>query len=129
LQLTEGHGGGKTIVQLYFQANIVFPPRYFMYYWLTGIHFVLVILSKVDAKAHSTDATLALGAVCIYMLDTCFTRPAEGFGWEKLIETAYQQVLKDSDNNDASTMPILYDSGMYFICDIVLNLSRNRAFL
>jgi hypothetical protein len=103
-----------------------------VYYQLTGIYLVLVNLSKVDAKARSTDATLALGAVCIYMLDTCFTCPAKGFGWEKLIETTCQQVLEysdDDDDDDAPTMPILYNSGMYFIHDIILNLSRNRVFL
>ncbi|KAG1722084.1 hypothetical protein EDD22DRAFT_790496, partial [Suillus occidentalis] len=50
---------------------------YFVYYRLAAIRLVLVNLSKADPKARSTDATLALGAVCIYMLNACFTRPAE----------------------------------------------------
>jgi hypothetical protein len=51
-------------------------------------HDILVHLSKVDARAH-LDATLALGAACIYMLNACFTHPAEGFGLKSLIDTAH----------------------------------------
>lgn len=81
-------------------------------------------------RARAMEATLALGAICVYMLNACFTRPAEGFGWESLIETACQQVLEDSDDEDedAPTIPILYDSGTYFICDIVFNPHSTRGF-
>ncbi|KAG0693109.1 hypothetical protein DFH29DRAFT_1007643 [Suillus ampliporus] len=106
---------------------------FFVYYCLAAIHLVLINLVKADARACCLDSTLALGAVCIYMLNACFTRPAEGFGWESLIETSCQQVLEDPDNNmddeDTPTMPILYDSGTYFICNIVLNSSLHQKFL
>jgi hypothetical protein len=59
-------------------------------------------------------------------MNACFTRPAEGFGWEVLIENCCQQVLEDleADDEDAPTVPDLYDSGTYFICDIVMNTGR-----
>ncbi|KAG1861526.1 hypothetical protein DFJ58DRAFT_872254 [Suillus subalutaceus] len=40
--------------------------------------------SLPDVRARSLDDTLALGAVCVYMLNACFTGPAEDFGWERL---------------------------------------------
>jgi hypothetical protein len=65
------------------------------------------------------------------MANACFHHPAKGFGWEDLIEKCCQHVLKDpSDNEDhknAPTVPILYDNGTYFICNIVLN--SNPTFL
>jgi hypothetical protein len=77
------------------------------------------------------NSNLALVAVCLYMANACFHRPAEGFGWERLIERCCQQVLEDpaddEDDEDAPTVPVLYDNGAYFICDIVLN--RDPTFL
>lgn len=83
-------------------------------------------LAKADPRVRTLDPTLGLGATCIYIMNACFTRPAEGFGWEVLIENCCQQVLEDleADDEDAPTVPDLYDSGTYFICDIVMNTGR-----
>lgn len=65
-------------------------------------------LVKADSRARTLDPTLGLGAICIYMMNACFTRPAEGFGWENLIENCCQRVLEDleADDEDAPTVPI-----------------------
>lgn len=99
--------------------------RLFVYYRLAAIRLVLKSLQKADGRVRSMDANLALGAVCIYMANACFHRPAEGFGWENLIENCCQRVLEnpadDEDDEDAPTVPVLYDNGAYFMCDIVVN--------
>lgn len=83
-------------------------------------------LAEADPRVRALDSTLGLEAACIYIMNACFTRPAEGFGWEDLIEKCCQQVLEDleADLEDTPTVPILYDSGTYFICDIVMNTGR-----
>jgi hypothetical protein len=106
-------------------------PRFFVYYCLAAIRLVLKNLQKASGRVRSLDANLALGAVCLYMANACFHRPAECFGWENLIERCCQHVLEDpsddEDDEDAPTVPVLYDNGAYFICDIVLN--SNPTFL
>ncbi|KAG2062694.1 hypothetical protein BDR04DRAFT_1123766, partial [Suillus decipiens] len=68
------------------------------------------------------NSNLALGAICLYVSNAYFHRPAEGCGSESLIERYCQQVLEDladdEDDEDAPTVPVLYDNGAYFICDI-----------
>jgi hypothetical protein len=65
------------------------------------------------------------------MANACFHRPTKGFKWEDLIKKCCQHVLgdpsDDEDDEDAPTVPILYDNDTYFICDIVLN--SNPTFL
>ncbi|KAG2354312.1 hypothetical protein BDR07DRAFT_1382332 [Suillus spraguei] len=68
----------------------------FIYYRLAAIRLVLKNLAKADPS---------------------------GFGWEK---NCCQRVLEDleADDEDAPTVPILYDSGTYFICNSVMNTGR-----
>jgi hypothetical protein len=130
LQLTDGCGGECICIISCCAPELIYRLRLFVYYRLAAIRLVLLNLAKADGRIRSMDSIMALGAICIYMSNASFTRPAEGFGWEDLIEISCQQVLEDpdddADDEDAPTVPILYDRGTYFICDIVLN--RNPAF-
>jgi hypothetical protein len=83
-------------------------------------------LAEADAKARALEPTLVLGAVSIYIRNACFTRPAEGFGWESLLESCACQTLEDPDDEDSPIVPLLYDSGTYFLCDIVMNAGRYK---
>ncbi|KAG2367063.1 hypothetical protein BDR07DRAFT_1479626 [Suillus spraguei] len=95
----------------------------FIYYRLAAIRLVLKNLAKADPSVRALNPMLGLEAVCLHMMNACFTHPAEGFGWEK---NCCQRVLEDleADDEDAPTVPILYDSGTYFICDSVMNTGR-----
>jgi hypothetical protein len=105
--------------------QLICHHRLFVYYRLAAIRLVLKNLQNADGRVRSMISTLALGPICLYIANACFHRPAEGFGWEHLIERCCQQVLEDpaddTDDEDAPTVPVLYDNGAYFICDIVLN--------
>jgi hypothetical protein len=87
---------------------------------------VLRNLAEADAKACALEPMLVLGAVSIYICNACFTRPAEGFGWESLLESCAHQTLEDSDDKDSPIIPLLYDSGTYFLCNIVMNTGHYK---
>jgi len=105
--------------------QLIYHPRLFVYYCLAAICLVLKNLQNVDGRVCSMISTLVLGLICLYIANACFHHPTKGFGWEHLIKRYCQQVLEDpadnEDDADAPTIPVLYDNGTYFICDIVLN--------
>ncbi|KAG2359805.1 hypothetical protein BDR07DRAFT_1487799 [Suillus spraguei] len=92
----------------------------FIYYRLAAIRLVLKNLAKANPSVSALNPMLGLEAVCLHMMNACFTHPVEGFRWEK---NCCQQVLEDlkADDEDAPTIPILYNRGTYFICDSVMN--------
>ena len=62
---------------------------------------------------------LALGAIALWMLNGNIYRPAEDFGAKELSELCTQGVEERLDDEDVQLKPMLWNRGLYFICDVV----------
>jgi hypothetical protein len=57
-----------------------------------------------------------------------FTCPAEAFGWESLLESCCRHLLEDPNDENSPIIPLLYNSGTDFLCNIVMN-AESSGFL
>jgi hypothetical protein len=70
--------------------------------------------------------SLELGAITVYMLNALIYRPGERQAETALVNAACQHVRSDADDSDSEddddvTKPILYERGLYFISDLILD--------
>lgn len=89
--------------------------RYFKYYRLAALSYVVKHLENEDTNIRLQNEYLTTGAIVAYQFNAIIYRPAEGRAEKVLLEAACQHVL---DENGCSR-PNLYDRGCYFLSDIV----------
>ncbi|KIK73234.1 hypothetical protein PAXRUDRAFT_29267, partial [Paxillus rubicundulus Ve08.2h10] len=113
--------------------NVYWPfPRvtggYFKLYRLAAMYLVMKNLSQVQLQERRSKCTLVLGGITMWLLDGLFHCPQAQC--LKLVSEACQEVPKDYEwyDEDAADeedrTPLMYDAGLYFICDIVVDQSR-----
>jgi hypothetical protein len=88
--------------------------RNFKYYRLVALSHVVNGLQHAEKEARLQPASLAMGALMIYLFNALLYRPAEGRAEQILLNTACRHQL----DNDGHLKPILYGSGLYFLADI-----------
>ena len=76
---------------------------------------------KAPSKDRAWDSSLALGALMIWILNGAYRAPWGNF--RALAQEASQHLLDDpefdaEDDPDAPTHPLMYEGGVYFLCDI-----------
>ena len=95
--------------------------RYLKWLRLAAVHRVLSNLSDAPSKERSSESSLALGAMMIWILNGAHRTPA--YRLLSLAEQACPQILTedviDPEDPDAVTAPLMYEAGIYFICDLV----------
>lgn len=74
-----------------------------------------------------TDCVLALGGIMIWLLNGLYHCPQDSF--QSLAEEACQHIPIDyytydeALNEGENTVPLMFDAGLYFVCDIVIDAS------
>jgi hypothetical protein len=99
--------------------NLVF--RYFKWLRLGGVFIVIENLHATTIQDRISENSLALGAMVIWILNGAHRTPMHHtLG---LAKQACAEVLLDENDDpedaDAVTTPLMYEAGLYFICDIV----------
>ena len=125
------NSGGDYDSILIFQDHIslVNLNRYFKWYRLAAIHMIITNLYHSNVRDRKSDCTIGLGAMAIWMLNGLYRRPDDRY--TKLAEEACQHVPVDYDEYDPEEdqdnpdlfIPLMYDAGLYFVCDIVTDAS------
>ena len=104
--------------------------RYFKWYHLAAIHMIITNLHHSKVRDWKSDCAIGLGALAIWLLNGLYHRPEPRF--IKLAQEACQHVPvnydefdpeQDADDPDA-VMPLMYNAGLYFLCDIVVDRSH-----
>jgi hypothetical protein len=103
-----------------------------MLYRLEAFGYVIRNLQHAKPDCRIWRSSLELGAITIYMLNALLRRPGQSRTQDILINAACQHVLSESydsddDDDDEMTQPILYDRGLYFISDLVLDSGCYRV--
>ncbi|KAI6009140.1 hypothetical protein EDC04DRAFT_2610733 [Pisolithus marmoratus] len=94
--------------------------RYFKWLHLGAIYAIINNFHDVSSKDHISDNCLALGAMAIWILNGAHRTPNHhALG---LAKEACAKILLDEDDDpndpNAVTTPLMYEAGVYFICDI-----------
>lgn len=102
--------------------------RYFRWYRLAAVYRVLDNMLHTPPRYHIWDSSLALGGIMIWILNGAYCAPWDNF--RALAQQASQELLDDpegddEDDPDAPTHPLMYDAGVYFICDIECDTATN----
>ncbi|KAI6041176.1 hypothetical protein EDC04DRAFT_2893391 [Pisolithus marmoratus] len=93
---------------------------YFKWLCLRAIYAIINNFHDVSSKDRISDNCLALGAMAIWILNGAHRTPNHhALG---LAKEACAKILLDEDDDpddpDAITTPLMYEAGVYFICDI-----------
>lgn len=84
-------------------------------------------LLQSSARDRRTECSIALGAISIWLINGLYHRPDSRFN--ELAQQACQLVPLDYDNYDEDLdeeedcAPLMYEAGLYFICDIAIDRS------
>ena len=104
--------------QLYVLYSIV---RYFKWLHLAAAFMVTENIHSTNSKDHESENSLALSAIIIWILNGAYCTPLySAMGLAK--EACPEILLNDNDDpedENAVTTPLMYEAGLYFICDIV----------
>ena len=103
--------------------------RWFKWYRLAAVHMVVKNLYHSKARDLKSDCALGLGALAIWIINGLYRRPDDRF--LKLAEEACQHIPTDYEDyvdgleteDPDAIMPLMYEAGLYFICDIVTDNS------
>lgn len=96
--------------------------RYFKWYRLAAMYAVMKNLLQSSLRDRKTECSIALGAITIWLINGLYHRPDVRFN--ELAKEACQLVPLDYDNYDEDIneeedcAPLMYDAGLYFVCDI-----------
>ncbi|KAI6115494.1 hypothetical protein EDD16DRAFT_1708645 [Pisolithus croceorrhizus] len=97
----------------------------FKYYRLTAVRMVLQSLLDVPGTLRTHPSSLVLGVATIWIMNGCYYRPGERFGSDHLSQACCQKALANPDDDaedpNAEVKPSMYDRGMYFLSDIVVD--------
>lgn len=103
--------------------------RYFKWLHLTTVYNVLSNLYHTPSKDHSSDSSLALDTMMIWILNSAYYTLR--YHHLHLAKQACLHILTEDDadpkNLDAVTAPLIYEAGTYFICDVVRD-SRTHVY-
>ncbi|KAG6370137.1 hypothetical protein JVT61DRAFT_12439 [Boletus reticuloceps] len=102
---------------------VAIPSRYWWYfkwYRLASINTVLRNLAASTARNRQSDSVVGLAGLVIWILNGLYRRPDPRFN--SLAAEACQHIPVDYDQQDPDIedlRPLMYDAGLYFVCDIV----------
>ncbi|KAH0832860.1 hypothetical protein J3R83DRAFT_11787 [Lanmaoa asiatica] len=109
------------------ESTIAIPSEhwwYFKWYRLAGVYSIIKNLCYSSSKKRKSHNALALGGIVIWLLNSLYHRQQHDF--EPLAREACQHVPinykdydSDVDHEEECFTPLMYDAGLYFICDIV----------
>lgn len=95
--------------------------RYFKYIRLAAVYTVMKNIHDTPAKHRGSENALALAAMVVWILNGAHRTPY--YRTLGLAKEACPEVLLDEDDDpddeDSVTIPLMYEGGTYFICDIV----------
>ena len=110
--------------QLYVLYSIV---RYFKWLRLAAAFMVTENIHSTNPKDRESENSLALGAIIIWILNGAYRTPL--YSTMGLAKEACPEILlndnDDPEDEDAVTTPLMYEAGLYFICDIVADGRSN----
>lgn len=97
--------------------------RLFKWYRLAAIRMVILNLYTSDVRNRKTDCALALASIMIWLLNGLYRRPEDNY--LTLAQEICQHVPIDYDafdpDEEEDIIPLMYDAGLYFVCDIVVD--------
>lgn len=96
---------------------------------IAALQYVFRNFNNAQPGDRALSTSLLLGAVSIHMLNALNSRPAEGKEVSEMLEVCCQHIPVESgatidnsdDENEPELRPILYDRGLYFISDLVID--------
>ncbi|KAH0826436.1 hypothetical protein J3R83DRAFT_5418 [Lanmaoa asiatica] len=100
-------------------------PHWWYFKWLrlAGAYSIIQNINNTPAKDRCSDNSLALGAMAIWIINGAHRTPF--YRMLGLVKEACPEVLLNDDEDpsdpDAITTPLMYDAGVYFVCDVVLD--------
>ncbi|KAG8221814.1 hypothetical protein J3R82DRAFT_2152, partial [Butyriboletus roseoflavus] len=113
------------------QSLVAIPSKhwwFFKWYRLGAMYAVMKNLLQSSIRDRRTECSIALGSITIWLLNGLYHRPNRYFN--ELAKQACQLVPIDYDNYDEDDAedeegcaPLMFDAGLYFICDI----TRDRS--
>ncbi|KAG9308264.1 hypothetical protein JVU11DRAFT_12151 [Chiua virens] len=98
-------------------------PHWWYFKWLrlAGAYTIIQNIHSTAAKDRSSENNLALGAMAIWIINGAHRTPV--YRMLGLAKEACPEILlngdEDPEDPDALTTPLMYDAGVYFLCDII----------
>lgn len=104
--------------------------RTFKFFRLAAINYIVQGLSKDSPAARIRPASLAIGAICIHMLNALLRRPDDRFAEATLADLCAMKISDGTDIRNGDTFrddrdgpfhPIGSALGWYTVCDVIRN--------
>ena len=97
--------------------------RHFKWLRLAAVFMIVNNIHKNNPSDYASENSLALGALSIWIMNSVYRTPNTRF--LHLAKEASPQILLHEDDDpfdeDAETIPLMDEAGVYFFCDVVVD--------